>query len=123
MNLDSEKLNEVLRGLRLSSPEIIGATVVNSDGFTIASVVPTEIDQDLVSAMARSLLGVGGRISTDLMRSSMEQAFVRSPKGYVIVNAIGEDASLVLLVAREAKLGLIFLELERTSAELANQMS
>ena len=123
MSTKSEKINEVLRGLRLSSPEIIGSSVVSSDGFIIASVIPTEIDEDVVGGMAASLLGVGERISTDLMRAQMEQVYVRSPKGYVIVNAVGADSALVLLVTREAKLGLIFLEIKRTAAELAKHLS
>jgi predicted regulator of Ras-like GTPase activity (Roadblock/LC7/MglB family) len=123
MSTKSEKINEVLRGLRLSSPEIIGSSVVSSDGFIIASVIPNEIDEDVVGGMAASLLGVGERISADLMRSQMEQTYVRSPKGYVIVNAVGTDSALVLLVTREAKLGLIFLEIKRTAAELAKHLS
>ena len=123
MSTKSEKINEVLRGLRLASPEIIGSSVVSSDGFIIASVIPSEIDEDVVGGMAASLLGVGERISADLMRAQMEQTYVRSPKGYVIVNAVGTDSALVLLVSREAKLGLIFLEIKRTAAELAKHLS
>jgi predicted regulator of Ras-like GTPase activity (Roadblock/LC7/MglB family) len=123
MSTKSEKINEVLRGLRTGSPEVIGACVVSSDGFIVASVVPNEIDEDLIGGMAASLLGVGERIAADLMRSTMEQVYVRSPKGYIIVNAVGPDASLVLLVTREAKLGLVFLELKRTTAELLKHVA
>ena len=123
MSTKSERINEVLRGLRLGSPEIIGSSVVSSDGFIIASVIPNEVDEDVVGGMAASLLGVGERISVDLMRSQMEQTYVRSPKGYVIVNAVGADSALVLLVTREAKLGMVFLEVKRTAAELAKHLS
>jgi predicted regulator of Ras-like GTPase activity (Roadblock/LC7/MglB family) len=82
-------------------------------------VLPAEVDEELIGGMAASLLGVGERISDDLMRSEMEQVYVRSPKGYVIVNALSEDSALLLLVTREAKLGLIFLELKRSVGELA----
>ena len=50
--------------------------------------------------------------------SALEQTYVRSPKGYIVVNAAGPDAVLVLLVSPQAKLGLIFLEMKRTIAEL-----
>jgi uncharacterized protein len=123
MSTKSEKITEVLRGLRTSSPEVIGACVVSSEGFIVASVVPSEIDEDLIGGMAASLLGVGERIASDLMRSQMEQVYVRSPKGYIIVNAVGPDAALVLLVTREAKLGLIFLELKRTTADLVRHVA
>jgi predicted regulator of Ras-like GTPase activity (Roadblock/LC7/MglB family) len=118
MATKSEQISQLLRALRQGTPEVIGATVVSSDGFIVASVLPNEVDEDLIGGMSASLLGVGERISADLMKSQMEQTYVRSPKGYIVVNAAGPDAVLVLLVTREAKLGLIFLELKRTVAEL-----
>jgi uncharacterized protein len=114
----TEKINEALRALRMMSADIIGAAVVTMDGFIVSSVLPAEVDEELIGGMAASLLGVGERISDDLMRSEMEQVYVRSPKGYVIVNALTEDSALLLLVTREAKLGLIFLELKRSVGEL-----
>jgi uncharacterized protein len=119
----TDRINEALRGLRMVSVDIIGAAVINMDGFIIASVLPTEVDEELIGGMAASILGVGERIASDLMRAEMEQVYVRSPKGYVIVNAISEDAALILLVTREAKLGLIFLELKRSVNELLRIMS
>jgi predicted regulator of Ras-like GTPase activity (Roadblock/LC7/MglB family) len=114
----SERISEALQALRQGTPEIIGATLVSSDGFIVASVLPSGLDEDLIGGMAASLLGVGERIATDLLGSEMEQIYVRAPKGFIIVNACGADAMLVLLVTREAKLGLIFLELKRTVGEL-----
>jgi hypothetical protein len=118
MATKSERITEALRALRQGTPEIIGATLVSSDGFIVASVLPNNIDEDLIGGMAASLLGVGERIAADLLGSQMEQTYVRAPKGFIIVNACGPEAMLVLLVTREAKLGLIFLELKRTVAEL-----
>ncbi len=115
----SEKINDILMRIRTSTPEVIGAAVVSTEGFIISSVLPSEVDEELVAGMAAALLGVGERISLDLTRAEMEQAYVRSPKGFVIVNSISEDTALVLLVSREAKLGLIFLELKRVLVDLA----
>lgn len=115
----TERINEALRALRMMSADIIGAAVVTMDGFIVSSVLPAEVDEELIGGMAASILGVGERISDDLMRSEMEQVYVRSPKGYVIVNALSEESALLLLVTREAKLGLIFLELKRSVDELA----
>lgn len=119
----TERLHGALRSLRMVSTEIIGAAVVTMDGFIVSSVLPAEVDEELIGGMAASILGVGERISEDLMRVEMEQVYVRSSKGYVVVNAINEDAALLLLVTRDAKLGLIFLELKRAVRELARIMS
>src|SRR5512142_997666 len=119
MSTRTERIQEVLRGFRTASPEVIGASVVSIEGFVIASVLPSEIDEELVSGMAAAMLGVGERISSELMGSVMEQTYVRSEKGYVVLNAVGPDAVLVLLTTKEAKLGLVFIELRRRCAELA----
>lgn len=115
----ASKITDALRVLRTSTPEIIGAVVVNMEGFVVASMLPSDVDEELIAGMAASLLGVGERISADLMGSSMEQIYARSPKGYIVLQAINTEAALVILVTREAKLGLIFLEVKRISGELA----
>jgi predicted regulator of Ras-like GTPase activity (Roadblock/LC7/MglB family) len=116
----TEQIQEVLRGLRTASPDIVGAAVVSIDGFVIASVLPAEIDEELVSGMAAAMLGVGERISAELMGSVMEQTYVRSEKGYVVLNAVGKESVLVVLTTKEAKLGLVFIELKRRCAELGH---
>ena len=113
MATKTEKITEILRGLRVSSPDIFGAAVVSLDGFLIASVAPSEIDEELVAGMSAALLGTGERISSELMRSPLKQIYVKSDKGFVILNSVGSESVLVLLVSSEAKLGLIFLELRR----------
>jgi predicted regulator of Ras-like GTPase activity (Roadblock/LC7/MglB family) len=113
-----EKMQDVLRGLRAASPEIVGSALVSIDGFIIASVLPSEIEEELVSGMAAAMLGVGERISSELMGSRLEQTYVRSEKGYVILNAVGQEAVLVVLTTRQAKLGLVFIDVRRGSSEL-----
>ncbi len=112
------QVGDQLRMLRTSTPDILGAVVVNMDGFVISSLIPSDADEDLIAGMAASLLGVSERISADLMGAETEQVFVRSTQGYIVLTSITEEAALVLLVAREAKLGLIFLELKRAAAGL-----
>ena len=114
----TEQIQAVLSGLRTATPDIVGASVVSIDGFVVASVLPAEIDEELVSGMAAAILGVGERISAELMASNMEQLYVRSEKGYVVLNAVGSESVLVVLTTKEAKLGLVFIELKRRCAEL-----
>lgn len=114
----TEKMQDVLRGLRAASPEVVGSALVSIDGFIIASVLPSEIEEELVSGMAAAMLGVGERISSELMASRLEQTYVRSEKGYVILNAVGSEAVLVVLTTRQAKLGLVFIDVRRGSSEL-----
>jgi len=114
-----EKIQEILRNLRSVSPDIIGSAMVSTDGFIIASLLPNEIDEELVSGMAAALLGVGERIAHELMGGAMEQTYVRGRQGYVILNAVGQDSLLIVLTTPDAKLGLVFLDIRRRVADLA----
>jgi predicted regulator of Ras-like GTPase activity (Roadblock/LC7/MglB family) len=114
-----ENIQGVLRSLRSVSPDIIGSAMVSTDGFIIASLLPSGVDEELVSGMAAALLGVGERIATELMGGAMEQTYVRGRLGYVILNAVGTEALLIVLTTPEAKLGLVFLDVKRRVQELA----
>lgn len=115
----TEQIQNVLRNLRTSSPEIIGSAAVSTDGFIIASLLPSEIDEEVVAAMAAGILGVSERISSELMSASMDQTYVRSAKGYILLNYIGEDSVLIVLTTKDAKLGLVFLDVKRRVKDLA----
>jgi hypothetical protein len=114
-----ENIQNVLRSLRSVSPDIVGSAMVSTDGFIIASLLPSEVDEELVSGMAAALLGVGERIASELMGGSMEQTYVRGRLGYVILNAVGTEALLIVLTTPDAKLGLVFLDVKRRVQELA----
>lgn len=114
-----ERIQDVLRSLRAVSPDIVGSAMVSTDGFIIASLLPAEVDEELVSGMAAALLGVGERIAGELMGGSMEQTYVRGKLGYVILNAVGSEALLIVLTTPDAKLGLVFLDIKRRVQELS----
>ncbi len=114
-----ERIQDVLRSLRAVSPDIVGSAMVSTDGFIIASLLPAEVDEELVCGMAAAQLGVGERIASELMGGAMEQTYVRGKLGYVILNAVGQDALLIVLTTPDAKLGLVFLDIKRRVQELA----
>lgn len=116
----SEKIKEVLNRFRSISSEIFGASVITMEGFMVASVTLSEIDEGLVGGLTAAMLGVGERIANEMMNSRMNQIYIKSEKGYIICNSINEETVLVSLVNSEAKLGLIFLEIRRILPDLAS---
>lgn len=115
----TEQLVERLRDLQASSGDVEGAAVVSVDGLSMASSLPGNVEEDRVSAMSAAMLSLGERISSELGRGSLEQVFIRGEKGYVILTSVGEEAVLTVLARPEAKLGLIFLDVNRTVEDLA----
>ncbi len=84
----------------------------------MASIMPPNIEEDRVSAMSAAMISLGERISNELGRGTLEQVYVKGENGYVILTSVGEEAVLTVMAQKEAKLGLIFLDIGRTVEDL-----
>lgn len=115
----TQRIIERLRDMRASSPDIEASAVVSVDGLTIASDLPATTEEDRVSAMSAAMLSLGERIASELGRGGLDQVYVRGNNGYVLLNAVGEEAVLTVLCRRDAKLGLVFLDTKRAASDLA----
>jgi predicted regulator of Ras-like GTPase activity (Roadblock/LC7/MglB family) len=104
--------------LQASSGDVEAAAIVSVDGLSIASSMPVGIEEDRVSAMSAAMLSLGERISNELGRGMLQQVYVKGENGYVILTSVGEEAVLTVMARREAKLGLIFLDIGRTVQDL-----
>ena len=109
----TEQLVDRLRDLQASSGDVEGAAIVSVDGLSMASSLQAGTEEDRVSAMSAAMLSLGERISSELGRGELEQVYVRGQHGFVILSAVGEEAVLTVLARKEAKLGLLFLDINR----------
>lgn len=109
----SQLIIEQLRDMQASSPDIEASAVVSVDGLTIASALPTGVEEDRVAAMSAAMLSLGERIASELGRGSLNQVYIKGSNGYVILMAIGVDAVLTALARENAKLGLLLLDMRR----------
>jgi predicted regulator of Ras-like GTPase activity (Roadblock/LC7/MglB family) len=114
----TDQIQDVLRGLRSSSSEVIGAAIVSAEGFTAAALLPREVDEEIVAGMGAAMLGLAERIARELMHADMVQTYVHTTNGYIILNQVGEGAVLVVLTTEHAKLGLVFLDIKRRLPDL-----
>ena len=114
----TQKLVDRLRDMQASSPDIEGSAIVSVDGLSIASALHQEIEEDRVSAMSAAMLSLGERIASELGRGSLEQVYIRGVNGYVLLMAVGEEAVLTVMARKEAKLGLILLDMKRAVTDL-----
>jgi predicted regulator of Ras-like GTPase activity (Roadblock/LC7/MglB family) len=88
------------------------------EGLIIASALQQDVEEDRVSAMSAAMLSLGERIASELGRGSLNQVYIRGENGYVILMAVGEEAVLTTLARRQAKLGLILLDMRRAAESL-----
>jgi len=114
----TEEMVKLLKELQVTTPDIEASAVVSVDGLIIASALPADVEEDRVSAMSAAMLSLGERIASELHRGTLDQVFVRGEEGYVLLMSVGQEAVLTALARKNAKLGLVFLDMKRTAAEL-----
>ena len=114
----TERMVDELRDLQMNTQDIEGCAVVSLDGLIMASALPVGMDEDRVSAMAAAMLSLGERIAGELGRGYLDQVYIKGENGYVILMSVGEEAVLIVLARKEARLGLIFLDMRRAVEEL-----
>lgn len=115
----AEEMVKRLREMQNATPEIEASAVVSVDGLTIASALPSNVEEDRVSAMSAAMLSLGERIATELKRGTLDEVYIHGDNGYVILSAIGTEAVLTALAREKAKLGLVFLEMRRAAEDIS----
>jgi len=115
----TESMVERLRNLSASSPDVEASAIVSVDGLTMASALPQNVEEDRVAAMSAAMLSLGERIANELGRGKLDQVYIKGEGGYVILMAVGREAVLTVMARPETQLGLLFLEMRRTTDDLA----
>ncbi len=110
-----EEMNKALADLQASSSDVEAAAVVSVDGLIIASALPQGLEEERIAAMSAALLSMGERIVGELNRGDLEQLYVKGKDGYFLSKHAGPHAVLIALARTDAKLGLIFFDLNRAA--------
>ena len=115
----TEQMTDRLRDLQTSSTDVEASALVSVDGLIMASALPPDVEEDRVSAMSAAMLSLGERIAVELGRGTLDQVYIRGDSGYVLLLDVGEEAVLTVLARKEAKLGMLFLDMKRAAADLS----
>jgi predicted regulator of Ras-like GTPase activity (Roadblock/LC7/MglB family) len=112
-------LEQVLKDLEASVPEVEAAIIVSVEGLPIASALPAEVDETKIAAMTAAMLSLGERASSELGKGEIEQIFVKGKDGYIIAMGAGSNAVLTISARKDVKLGLVFLDMKRAADRVA----
>lgn len=117
-----EALTTLLKNLEAGLPDIEASAVITVDGFMIASALPTGLEKDRVAALSAAMLLLGKKTARELEKGELSEVFVGGENGSVVLIASGENAVLIALVRKDAKLGLVFLDMKRTAEEVSRSL-
>lgn len=111
----TENVVKMLKDLQASTPDVEASAVVSLDGLIIASALPADVEEDRMAAMSAAMLSLGERTSEELQKGKLNQVFIKGDDGYVVLMSAGEEAVLSVMARKDAKLGLLFLDMGRTA--------
>src|SRR5947208_10213618 len=115
----SQRLDRAIADLLAQAPEVEAAAVVSFDGLPMASALPATMDEDRVAAMSAALLSLGERAAEGLGRGSLNQVYIEGEHGTVFLVSADDEAVLVAVAAKAAKVGMMLYEVRRAAANVA----
>lgn len=114
-----DSVHRILRDLQSGTPDVEACALVSEDGLMIASALPRHLDETRIAGMTATLSSLGFRAADELERGDVEQVMVRGKAGFAVMFQASENTLLLLLAAKAAKLGLIFLDTQRSAQQIA----
>lgn len=111
-------VRSILRRLNASSQDLQSSAAMTPDGFIIASVLSSQVDEDRFAAMSASLLALAERAAEEISRGQLKQLMIEGDWGVMLLVRAGKDAVLAVVAKPSINLGKIFLEARRTAAEI-----
>ncbi len=118
MAINTEKLGSIIQNFVTATSDVLGAALVTPDGLPLATTLPSNMDEERVSAMSAAMLSLGERISSELERGVVDKIYVEGDQGYGILTSCGDEAVFLVLANQAAKQGVLMLEIKRAIAEL-----
>ncbi len=116
-------LTRILTHFQNVTPGVIGCAVISAEGFTIASELPMGIEDQRIAGMAAAMLALGEQTTNEFDQGALQRVFVEGERGHLVVMSAGPDALLSTLARKDAKLGLVFLQMQRAADDIRQAMA
>ncbi len=112
------ELENALKEMSRAKPQIISSAIVRTDGLVLASELPKNVDQGIVSAMSAAVLNIGNRSVNELNRGKLDKVIISGSKGDIVICEAGPMALLSAITKSDSNLGLVLLEMRRASEKI-----
>lgn len=108
-----EMLNNIINELNSLSADVEASAIISTDGLILVSQLPSSIDEDRMGAISAAMLSLSKRAVQELKQGNLDQVLIKGTDGNILMVEAGEDVILTVMVKVNAKLDLIFLDLNR----------
>ncbi len=112
------EFENTLREMSRANPQIIASAIVRNDGLVLASELPKNADEGIVSAMSAAVLNIGKRSVNELNRGDLDKVIISGSKGDIVIRGVGRIALLSAITNPDSNLGLVLLEMKRAAEKI-----
>ena len=98
--------------------DVEGVAVVSRDGLLVASKLPQEMDSGVLCSMSAAMHAAGDVTLNEMKHEACKVVTAESGQSIVMAYSLDPQRILVALFSSKANLGLIRLEMSRTSEEI-----
>lgn len=119
MKSDVSNLKAVLADLRERSDDILSSALMAEDGIMLAADTANKNAEDRLAAMSATVLAIGGCMSSDILNDTTERVIIKSKTGYLVVTQVAQEMLLTVIARSDAKLGMLFHDIEEVTKQLA----
>jgi uncharacterized protein len=116
-----EEIENILRKLSAVG-QVEGTAIVSRDGLLIADALPKNIDAEIFSSMSATMHGAAETAISELKRGVCQMTIAESDKSIVVSLGVNPTFILVSLAAKGVNLGLLRVEMKKTSAQIAKML-
>jgi predicted regulator of Ras-like GTPase activity (Roadblock/LC7/MglB family) len=114
-----EKLDAILTEV-MNVGNVDGSVITSREGLLMASRVPPEVDDRIISALFSSVTAAAETALVEMGRGAVDRVVLSAKDGQVIIMPAGPKAVLGTLVRRGApNLGLVLMEMETISKRIS----
>ena len=118
------EIDSVLNGIA-STDGITAAVIAGRDGLMIqgSQRAGGQEDLDALAAISADVVRTLRTLSSDLGRGALDQIIAEFGDGLVLLQAVGDDASLAVLAAADGNLGRLRFLVRRRVPEIAELLA
>jgi predicted regulator of Ras-like GTPase activity (Roadblock/LC7/MglB family) len=114
-----ERLDAILAEV-MNVGNVDGSVITSREGLLMASRVPPEVDDRIISALFSSVTAAAETALIEMGRGAVDRVVLSAKDGQVIIVPAGPKAVLGTLVRRGVpNLGLILMEMETISKKIS----
>lgn len=110
----TETLEKILNDLK-NIGGIEASAIASRDGLLISTTISKKNHGETFVAMSATMLGAAETATSELGKGNPERIIVESKHGMIIVTGAGPKALLIVMTKPEASLGLILIEIAKSS--------